>query len=159
MIRIERKKGKAALWVPGMDHAGIATQVVVEKQLAANGKKRTDFTRDEFINKVWEWKAKSGGQITHQQKMLGESVTWSKERFTFDEGLSKAVIKVFRSLYEEGLIYRGERIINWCPVTKTAISDIEVEFKETKGHLYHLRYPIKGTSDYIVVVPRQCLET
>lgn len=151
MIRIERKKGKAALWVPGMDHAGIATQVVVEKQLAANKQSRTDFTREEFINKVWEWKAKSGGQITHQQKMLGESVTWSKERFTFDEGLSKAVIKVFRSLYEEGLIYRGERIINWCPVTKTAISDIEVEFRETKGHLYHLRYPIKGTSDYIVV--------
>lgn len=151
IIRIERKKGKATVWVPGMDHAGIATQVVVEKQLAANSQKRTDFTREEFVKKVWDWKAKSGGQITHQQKMLGESVDWSKERFTFDTGLSSAVIKVFRSLYEEGLIYRGERIINWCPSTKTAISDIEVEFRETKGHLYHLRYPIKGTSEYIVV--------
>lgn len=141
IIRIERKKGKNVVWVPGMDHAGIATQVVVERELAKEGKKRTDFTRDEFNKKVWEWKAHSGGMITKQQKLLGESVDWSKERFTFDEGLSKAVITVFRRLYEEGLIYRGERIINWCPVTKTAISDIEVEYKEKLGKLYHIRYP------------------
>lgn len=141
IIRIERKKGKNVVWVPGMDHAGIATQVVVERELAKEGKSRTDFTREEFINKVWEWKAHSGGMIAKQQRLLGESVDWSKERFTFDEGLSKAVIKVFRTLFDEGLIYRGERIINWCPVTKTAISDIEVEYKEKQGKLYHIKYP------------------
>ncbi|XDD54454.1 valine--tRNA ligase [Leptospira sp. WS4.C2] len=141
IIRIERKKGKNVVWVPGMDHAGIATQVVVERELAKEGKSRTDFTREEFIKKVWEWKAHSGGIIAKQQRLLGESVDWSRERFTFDEGLSKAVIKVFRSLYDEGLIYRGERIINWCPVTKTAISDIEVEYKEKQGKLYHVKYP------------------
>lgn len=141
IIRIERKKGKNVVWVPGMDHAGIATQVVVERELAKEGKSRTDFTREGFIEKVWEWKAHSGGMIAKQQRLLGESVDWSRERFTFDEGLSKAVIKVFRSLYDEGLIYRGERIINWCPVTKTAISDIEVEYKEKQGKLYHVKYP------------------
>ncbi|TGM64286.1 valine--tRNA ligase [Leptospira meyeri] len=141
IIRIERKKGKNVVWVPGMDHAGIATQVVVERELGKEGKTRTDFTREEFIKKVWEWKAHSGGMIAKQQRLLGESVDWSRERFTFDEGLSKAVIKVFRSLYDEGLIYRGERIINWCPVTKTAISDIEVEYKEKQGKLYHIKYP------------------
>ncbi|TGN06499.1 valine--tRNA ligase [Leptospira ilyithenensis] len=163
IIRIERKKGKNVVWVPGMDHAGIATQVVVERELAKEGKKRTDFTREEFNAKVWEWKAHSGGIIAKQQRLLGESVDWSRERFTFDEGLSKAVTVVFKRLYEEGLIYRGERIINWCPVTKTAISDIEVEYKEKLGKLYHIRYPkadalktkkdVKSLSkdDYIVV--------
>lgn len=141
IIRIERKKGKNVVWVPGMDHAGIATQVVVERELAKEGKSRTDFTREQFIDKVWEWKKHSGGMIAKQQRLLGESVDWSKERFTFDEGLSKAVIKVFRTLFDEGLIYRGERIINWCPVTKTAISDIEVEYKEKQGKLYHIKYP------------------
>lgn len=141
IIRVERKKGKNVVWVPGMDHAGIATQVVVERELAKEGKSRTDFTREEFIEKVWEWKVHSGGMIAKQQRLLGESVDWSRQRFTFDEGLSKAVIKVFRSLYDEGLIYRGERIINWCPVTKTAISDIEVEYKEKQGKLYHVKYP------------------
>lgn len=141
MIRLERKKGKSTVWIPGMDHAGIATQMVVERELAKEGKKRTDYTREEFLEKVWDWKAHSGGQITNQQRLLGESVDWSRARFTFDEGLSKAVIKVFRSLYDEGLIYRGERIINWCPVSKTAISDIEVEYKEKQGKLYHIRYP------------------
>ncbi|TGL56343.1 valine--tRNA ligase [Leptospira ognonensis] len=141
IIRIERKKGKNVVWIPGMDHAGIATQVVVERELAKEGKKRTDFSREDFIKKVWEWKAHSGGMIAKQQRLLGESVDWSKQRFTFDEGLSKAVILVFKKLYEEGLIYRGERIINWCPVTKTAISDIEVEYKEKQGKLYHVRYP------------------
>jgi valyl-tRNA synthetase len=157
MIRLERKKGKATVWIPGMDHAGIATQMVVERELAKEGKKRTDFSREEFVEKVWEWKAHSGGQIQNQQKLLGESVDWSRARFTFDEGLSKAVITVFRKLYEEGLIYRGERIINWCPVSKTAISDIEVEYKEKKGKLYHIRYPFADSESrldgkgYIVV--------
>ncbi|MCB1157282.1 MAG: valine--tRNA ligase [Leptospiraceae bacterium] len=151
LTRIERKKGKSTLWLPGTDHAGIATQMVVERELAKEGKSRYDFSREEFEKKVWEWKHKSGGQITHQQRMLGESVDWARERFTLDEGLSKAVVKAFKKLYEEGLIYRGERIINWCPSTRTAISDIEVEYRETKSFLYHIRYPIKGTKDYIVV--------
>ncbi|MBE7412734.1 MAG: valine--tRNA ligase [Leptospiraceae bacterium] len=151
IIRIERKKGKNTVWVPGMDHAGIATQVVVERELAKEGKKRLDFTRENFQEKVWEWKRKSGGQITHQQKKLGESVDWSQERFTMDAGLSKAVIKAFTSLYDEGLIYRGEKLINWSPKAKTAISDIEVEFKEVQGKLYHIRYPIKNTKEFVVV--------
>ncbi|HNF14795.1 MAG TPA: valine--tRNA ligase [Leptospiraceae bacterium] len=151
IIRIERKKGKDALWLPGMDHAGIATQVVVERELAKKGKKRTDFSREEFVKQVWDWKKFSGGEITKQQKLLGESVDWKRERFTFDAGLSKAVIRVFKRLYEEGLIYRGERIINWCPKNLTAISDIEVEFKEVHGHLYHIRYPISGTKEHIIV--------
>lgn len=157
IIRLERKKGKSTVWVPGMDHAGIATQMVVERELAKEGKSKMDFTRDGFVEKVWEWKAHSGGQITNQQKLLGESVDWSRSRFTFDEGLSKAVIKVFKTLYQEGLIYRGERIINWCPVSKTAISDIEVEYKEKQGKLYHIRYPFVDPNhsvdgkNYIVV--------
>jgi len=159
LIRIERKKGKAAVWVPGTDHAGIATQVVVERELSKEGKKRTDFTRDDFEKRVWEWKKFSGGQITKQQRLLGESVDWDRERFTLDEGLSSAVIKVFVSLYNEGLIYKGERIINWCPVTKTAISDIEVEYKETNGYLYHIRYPIKGKENEYVVVATTRPET
>ena len=132
IIRLERKKGKSTVWIPGMDHAGIATQMVVERELAKEGAKRTDFTREDFIKKVWDWKAHSGGQITNQQRLLGESVDWNKARFTFDDGLSKAVIKVFKNLYDDGLIYRGERIINWCPVSKTAISDIEVEEEISK---------------------------
>lgn len=151
ICRIERKKGKNVLWLPGTDHAGIATQVVVERELEKEGKSRRDFTREEFVKKVWEWKEKSGGQITKQQRLLGESVDWSRERFTMDAGLSRAVIKVFKTLYEEGLIYRGEKIINWCPKNLTAISDIEVEYKEVQGHLYYIRYPIKDSKDYVVV--------
>ncbi|MEM7179490.1 MAG: valine--tRNA ligase [Spirochaetota bacterium] len=151
IVRIERKKGKDTLWLPGMDHAGIATQMVVERELAKEGKKRQDFSREEFEKKTWEWKESSGGQITKQQRLLGESVDWSRQRFTLDAGLSHAVYKVFQSLYQEGLIYRGERIINWCPKTQTAISDIEVEYKEKQGFLYHIRYPIIGSSEYIIV--------
>lgn len=151
IIRLERKKGKSTVWIPGMDHAGIATQMVVERELAKEGAKRTDFTREDFIKKVWDWKAHSGGQITNQQRLLGESVDWSKARFTFDDGLSKAVIKVFKNLYDDGLIYRGERIINWCPVSKTAISDIEVEYKEKQGKLYHIKYPFVDGSGFAVV--------
>ncbi len=159
LIRIERKKGKATVWVPGTDHAGIATQVVVERELSKEGKKRTDFSREEFEKRVWEWKKFSGGQITKQQRLLGESVDWDRERFTLDEGLSSAVIKVFVSLYNEGLIYKGERIINWCPVTKTAISDIEVDYRETNGFLYHIKYPIIGKNDEYVVVATTRPET
>ncbi|WP_061270128.1 valine--tRNA ligase [Leptospira interrogans] len=159
LVRIERKKGKSTLWLPGMDHAGIATQMVVERELAKESKKRTDFTREEFIHKVWEWKNHSGGMITKQQKLLGESVDWSRERFTLDEGLSKAVFKVFKSLYDEGLIYRGERIINWCPASQTAISDLEVEFRETKGKLYHIKYPVHGKKNQFLVVATTRPET
>ncbi|TGK36464.1 valine--tRNA ligase [Leptospira gomenensis] len=159
LIRIERKKGKSTLWLPGMDHAGIATQMVVERELAKEGKKRTDFTRQQFEQKVWEWKEHSGGTIVKQQRLLGESVDWTRERFTFDEGLSKAVFKVFKSLYDEGLIYRGERIINWCPASQTAISDLEVEFRETKGKLYHIKYPIHGQKDRYAVVATTRPET
>ncbi|PJZ48110.1 valine--tRNA ligase [Leptospira saintgironsiae] len=159
LTRIERKKGKSALWVPGTDHAGIATQVVVERELAKEGKKRTDFTREEFEKKVWEWKEHSGGMIQNQQKLLGESVDWSRSRFTMDEGLSKAVFKVFKTLYDEGLIYRGERIINWCPKTLTAISDLEVEHREVKGKLYHLRYPIVGQPGKYLIVATTRPET
>jgi valyl-tRNA synthetase len=151
IIRLERKKGKSTVWIPGMDHAGIATQMVVERELAKEGAKRTDFTREDFIKKVWDWKAHSGGQITNQQRLLGESVDWNKARFTFDDGLSKAVIKVFKNLYDDGLIYRGERIINWCPVSKTAISDIEVEYKEKHGKLYHIKYPFVDGSGFAIV--------
>lgn len=159
LIRIERKKGKSALWVPGTDHAGIATQVVVERELAKEGKKRTDFTREEFEKKVWDWKEHSGGMIQNQQRLLGESVDWSRARFTMDEGLSKAVFKVFKTLYDEGLIYRGERIINWCPKTLTAISDLEVEYREVKGKLYHLRYPIVGQPGKYLIVATTRPET
>ncbi|MCB1141619.1 MAG: valine--tRNA ligase [Leptospiraceae bacterium] len=159
MIRVERKKGKNTVWIPGTDHAGIATQIVVERELGKEKKKRTDFTRSEFEEKVWEWKKYSGGQITRQQRLLGESVDWDRERFTMDPGLSKAVFTVFKSLYDEGLIYRGERIINWCPKSLTAISDIEVEYRETKGHLYHIRYPIKGQDGKYIIVATTRPET
>lgn len=130
------------LWLPGTDHAGIATQNVVEKQLMAEGASRESLGRDGFIKRVWEWKATSGNTIISQQKQLGESCDWDRLRFTMDEGLSKAVLEVFVRLYEDGLIYRGERLINWCPRCLTALSDIEVEHEDMKGKLYHIRYPL-----------------
>ena len=142
LTRFERMKGSKTLWVPGTDHAGIATQNVVERQLAAEGKKRSDMTREEFEKRVWQWKAESGGMITHQQRQLGESVNWSFERFTMDEGLSHIVKRVFVELYREGLIYRGERMINWCPKDQTALSNIEVEHREIQGNLYFVKYPL-----------------
>ncbi|GAB4423543.1 MAG: valine--tRNA ligase [Turneriella sp.] len=144
LIRHQRMLGKAALWVPGTDHAGIATQNVVERLLAKEGKRREDMGREKFEERVWQWKAESGGMITHQQRQLGESVNWDMERFTMDEGLSHIVRRVFVQLYNEGLIYRGERMINWCPKDQTALSNIEVEYKEINGHLYYVRYPIEG---------------
>jgi valyl-tRNA synthetase len=152
LIRFERMRGKAALWLPGTDHAGIATQMVVERQLAAEGNVgRRDLGREAFVDKVWEWKAKSGGQIVNQLRRLGASCDWSRERFTLDEGLSAAVRKVFVSLYKEGLIYRDKRLVNWDPQFQTAISDLEVEQREMDGHYWHFAYPLEGGDGEIVV--------
>jgi valyl-tRNA synthetase len=155
LIRYERMRGKAALWVPGTDHAGIATQNVVERLLAKEGIRREDLGREKFEERVWQWKAESGGMITHQMRQLGESVDWSMERFTMDEGLSHVVRRVFVQLYNEGLIYRGERMINWCPKDKTALSNIEVEHREVGGNLYFVRYPLEDATHegnpYVIV--------
>ncbi len=142
IIRHERLKGKDALWVVGMDHAGIATQMVVERQLNEQQQKRTDFTREEFVEKVWQWKEESGGAITKQLRRLGCSMDWSNERFTMDEGMNKAVLKVFVDLYNDGLIYRDKRLVNWDPALKTAISDLEVETVDAKGSFWHFKYPL-----------------
>ncbi|WP_341501853.1 valine--tRNA ligase [Gallaecimonas sp. GXIMD4217] len=143
LTRYQRMQGKNTLWQVGTDHAGIATQMVVERKLAAeNGPSRQELGRDAFIDKVWEWKGESGGTITRQMRRLGNSVDWDRERFTMDEGLSNAVKEVFVRLYEDDLIYRGKRLVNWDPKLHTAISDLEVENKEKKGHMWHLRYPL-----------------
>jgi len=152
LIRFERMRGKAALWLPGTDHAGIATQMVVERQLAeAGNQSRRDLGRDDFVAKIWEWKAKSGGTIVNQLKRLGASCDWSRERFTLDEGLSAAVRKVFVTLYKEKLIYRDKRLVNWDPHFQTAISDLEVEQREVDGHFWHFAYPLEDGSGEIVV--------
>ena len=143
MIRYERLRGKDALWVVGTDHAGIATQMVVERQLEAKQDKRTNYSREDFISKVWEWKEESGGVITRQLRRLGCSMDWSNERFTMDEGFSKAVLKVFVDLFNKGLIYRDKRLVNWDPKLKTAISDLEVETVDVKGHFWHFKYPLE----------------
>jgi valyl-tRNA synthetase len=159
LIRWRRMQGRNALWVPGMDHAGIATQNVVERQLAAEGSSREQTGREKFVERVWKWKAQSGGTIIQQLKKLGASCDWSRERFTMDEGLSKAVREVFVRLYDEGLIYRGERLINWCPRCLTALSDIEVEHEETKGKLYHIRYPLADDPGTVLTVATTRPET
>ncbi|UZJ46194.1 valine--tRNA ligase [Marinimicrobium sp. C6131] len=157
MIRYHRMKGDDTLWQMGTDHAGIATQMVVERQLAAEGQDRHDLGREKFLKKVWEWKAESGGNITRQLRRLGSSLDWSRERFTMDEGLSKAVQEAFVRLYEDGLIYRGKRLVNWDPKLHTAISDLEVENHDEKGFFWHMRYPLadgEKTADgkgYLVV--------
>ncbi len=151
LIRYKRMMGFNTLWVPGTDHAGIATQNVVEKQLAAESLKRQDLGREAFLEKVWQWKSTSGGTIINQLKRLGCSCDWDRERFTMDEGLSRAVRTVFVKLYKEGLIYKGDYIINWCPRCHTALADLEVEHEETAGKLYHIRYPLADSSDYLVV--------
>lgn len=142
LIRWRRMQGRNTLWLPGTDHAGIATQNVVEKQLMAEGLSREALGRDQFVERVWQWKATSGNTIVNQQKQLGESCDWDRLRFTMDDGLSKAVLEVFVRLHEDGLIYRGERLINWCPRCLTALSDIEVEHEDTKGKLYSIDYPL-----------------
>ncbi|MBL8581464.1 MAG: valine--tRNA ligase [Rhizobiaceae bacterium] len=144
LIRFERMRGKNVLWQPGMDHAGIATQMVVERQLAQAKESRRDLGREEFVRRVWSWKEQSGGSIIHQLKRLGASCDWSRERFTMDEGLSKAVIEVFVALHKQGLIYRDKRLVNWDPKLLTAISDLEVEQVEVNGNLWHFRYPVEG---------------
>ncbi|TAN41375.1 MAG: valine--tRNA ligase [Nitrospirae bacterium] len=151
LVRWKRMSGYSVLWVPGTDHAGIATQNVVERQLAAENIDRHWLGRDAFIERVWKWKAEYGGRIIHQLRRLGASCDWSRERFTLDEGLSKAVLEVFVGLYEQGLIYRDNRLINWCPRCHTALSDIEVEHEDFDGRLTHLRYPFEDGSGYMVV--------
>ena len=142
VIRYERLRGKDALWVVGMDHAGIATQMVVERQMEERQDKRTNYTREEFVEKVWEWKAESGGAITKQLRRLGCSMDWSREQFTMDEHFTKAVLKTFVDLYNDGLIYRDKRLVNWDPKLKTAISDLEVEQQTIAGHFWHFKYPL-----------------
>jgi valyl-tRNA synthetase len=151
LTRHARLKGKDALWVVGTDHAGIATQMVVERQMAAKSEKRTDFTREDFVAKIWDWKAESGGEITRQLRRLGCSMDWANERFTMDEGFSKAVLKVFVELHRQGLLYRDKRLVNWDPGLGTAISDLEVETKEIAGKFWHLRYPLADGSGHIEV--------
>ena len=147
LCRFERMRGKDVLWQPGTDHAGIATQMVVERQLMERQEKgRREMGREAFLKRVWEWKAESGGTIVNQLKRLGASCDWSRERFTMDEGLSRAVLKVFVELHRAGLIYKDKRLVNWDPKLLTAISDLEVIQVETKGHLWHLRYPVEGKS-------------
>ena len=156
LTRMKRMQGFEALWLPGMDHAGIATQNVVEKQLAAKGQTRHDLGREEFVKKVWEWKAESGGQILGQMKRLGDSVDWSREAFTMDENLSQAVLTIFKKLFDQGLIYRAERIINWCPRCLTALSDIEVEHQDDAGEFVSVRY---GEGEQSIVVATTRAET
>ena len=151
LIRVKRMQGYAALWVPGTDHAGIATQIKVEEMLRKEGKTRYDLGREKFIELVWDWKKKYGGRIVEQLKSLGSSCDWDRERFTMDEGCSRAVREVFVSLYEKGLIYKGNRIINWCPKCTTALSDAEVEYEEKPGKLWNIRYPVKDSDEYVVV--------
>jgi len=151
LIRYHRMKGYNTLWQPGTDHAGIATQMVVERQLKEENLTRHDLGRDAFIEKVWQWKQQSGGNITQQLRRMGASLDWSRERFTMDDGLSEAVREVFVRLHEEGLIYRGTRLVNWDPVLHTAVSDLEVISEEENGHLWHMRYPLSDGSGYMIV--------
>ena len=155
LIRFKRMQGFNALWVPGVDHAGIATQIKVEEELRKEGLTRYDLGREKFLEKVWDWKHKYGNRIVEQQKKLGASCDWERARFTMDEGCSNAVREVFVSLYEKGLIYKGSRIINWCPNCVTALSDAEVEYVDKPGHLWHIRYPLAdGSGDVVVATTR-----
>ncbi|GMH26292.1 hypothetical protein Nepgr_028135 [Nepenthes gracilis] len=153
MVRYHRMKGRATLWVPGTDHAGIATQLVVERMLASEGVKRADLSREEFINRVWEWKEKYGGTITKQIKRLGASCDWTREHFTLDDQLSRAVVEAFVRLHEKGLIYQGSYMVNWSPSLQTAVSDLEVEYSEESGFLYYIKYRVAGGSrnDFLTI--------
>ena len=154
-VRYHRMKGDATLWLPGTDHASIATEVKIVEQMAKEGLKKEDIGREAFLDRAWKWKAEYGGRITRQLRRLGASCDWSRERFTMDEGCSKAVREVFVRLYEKDLIYRGDRIINWCPVCKTALSDAEVEYEEQASHLWHIRYPgLDGSAGVVVATTR-----
>ena len=149
LIRFKRMQGYDTLWVPGTDHASIATEAKIVEKMRQEGLTKEDVGRDGFLERAWEWKKQYGGRIIEQLKKMGSSCDWERERFTLDEGCSKAVKEVFVRLYEKGLIYRGERIINWCPHCKTSISDAEVEYEEQAGHFWHLRYPFKDGSGYL----------
>ena len=151
LVRYQRMRGKNVVWIPGCDHAGIATQAKVEESLRAEGTNRFELGREKFLARVWDWKQQYGDRIMYQLRMLGASCDWERERFTMDEGCSRAVREVFVSLYEQGLIYQGTRITNWCPSCSTAISDIEVDHETEEGHLWHLRYRIDGTDDYVEI--------
>jgi len=151
VVRYERLRGKDALWVVGTDHAGIATQMVVERQLEERQDKRTNYSREDFVAKVWEWKAESGGTITNQLRRLGCSMDWSREQFTMDPHFTRAVIKTFVDLYNDGLIYRDKRLVNWDPKLRTAISDLEVETREVKGHMWHFKYPLADGATYTYI--------
>ena len=151
LVRYQRMTGRNTLWLPGTDHASIAVQTILEKQLKAEGKTRHDLGREKFLEKAWEWKAESGNTITNQLRRLGVSVDWSRERFTMDEGLSAAVLEAFVRLYDEGLIYRGNYLVNWCPASQSAVSDLEVDQQEVDGHLWHFRYPLTDGSGYLEV--------
>jgi valyl-tRNA synthetase len=151
LVRYHRMKGDNTLWLPGTDHASIAVQTILEKQLKAEGKSKDDLGREKFLEKAWQWKAESGGTIVNQLRRLGVSVDWSRERFTMDEGLSQAVKTAFIKLYEEGLIYRGNYLVNWCPESQSAVSDLEVENTEVDGHLWYFRYPLSDRSGELVV--------
>jgi len=151
VVRWHRMLGFNTLWLPGTDHAGIATQMVVERQLKEEGISRLDLGREKFEERVWKWKCQSGGTIKKQMIRLGTSCDWSRERFTLDEGLSRAVRETFVRLYEKDLIYRGEYMVNWCPSCQTAISDLETVHEETQGHLWHIAYPVIGTDKKLVV--------
>ncbi len=159
LVRYHRMKGRDALWQPGTDHAGIATQMVVERNLATEGLNRRDMGREKFLEKVWEWKAYSGGTITSQLRRLGASPDWGRERFTMDEGLNKAVRKVFVQLHKEGLIYRDKRLVNWDPKLHTAISDLEVVQKESKGHMWYIKYPVEGSTERFITIATTRPET
>ncbi|MDX2504901.1 MAG: valine--tRNA ligase [Gammaproteobacteria bacterium] len=159
LIRWQRLKGKSTLWQPGTDHAGIATQMVVERMLDKEGVHRRDLGRERFLDRVWEWKEESGGTIVNQLKQLGASCDWSRERFTLDEGLSRSVKEVFVRLYEEGLIYRGKRLVNWDPILETAVSDLEVQHEEEKGHFWHMCYPHADDPSKHVIVATTRPET
>src|SRR5512138_40870 len=160
LCSFERMRGRDVLWQPGTDHAGIATQMVVERQLMERQEPgRRDMGRAKFLERVWQWKAESGGTIVNQLKRLGASCDWSRERFTMDEGLSKAVIRVFVTLYRAGLIYKDKRLVNWDPKLLTAISDLEVQQVEMKGHLWHFKYPVEGLPDTFITVATTRPET
>lgn len=151
LVRYHRMRGRNTLWLPGTDHASIGVQTILDRQLEAEGKTRYDLGREKFLERAWAWKEESGGTIVKQLRRLGVSVDWSRERFTMDEGLSKAVIEAFVQLYDQGLIYRGEYMVNWCPASESAVSDLEVENKEVDGHLWHFRYPITDSNGFVEV--------
>jgi valyl-tRNA synthetase len=151
LVRYHRMKGRNTLWLPGTDHASIAVSAILDKQLKQEGKTRQELGRETFLERAWQWKEESGGTIVNQLRRLGLSVDWSRERFTMDEGLSKAVLEAFVQLYEDGLIYRGEYMVNWCPATQSAVSDLEVDNQEVNGHLWHFRYPLTDGSGYVEI--------